>query len=172
MYYQYPIEQVARSARSRFQMGFARMTMHLLPEFEDIVLEPSAQGLKILGANELALATPGEAIRQIHQDDVELQEPRVRLLYDTMLREPVMWVRAAMPDQYAEPAVQDLVARGAEIEEVDWMLSLPVIRAKAPLRVLLGYPQALAALSQNTADLRMWLSHYAPVPPELGGDAA
>ena len=80
VYYQYPIEQVARSARSRFQMGFARMTMHLLPEFEDIVLEPSAQGLKILGANELALATPGEAIRQIHQDDVELQEPRVRLL--------------------------------------------------------------------------------------------
>ena len=65
-----------------------------------------------------------------------------------------------------------LVARGAEIEEVDWMLSFPVIRAKALLRLLLGYPRALAALSQNTADLRMWLSHYAPVPPEFGGDAA
>ena len=118
------------------------------------------------------MATPGEVIREIHKDDVELQEPRVRLLYDTMLREPVMWVHAAMPYQYAESAVQDLVARGAEIEEVDWMLSLPVIRAKAQLRRLLGYPQALAALSQNTADLRMWLSHYAPVAPELGGDAA
>ena len=50
MCYDYPIEQLARSARSRFQMGFARMTMHLLPEFKDIVLEPGAKGLKILGA--------------------------------------------------------------------------------------------------------------------------
>jgi predicted membrane GTPase involved in stress response len=172
MYYDYPIEQLARSARSRFQMGFARMTMHLLPEFKDIALEPSAQGLKILGANELALATPGEVIRRIHKDDVDLQEPRVRLLYDTTVREPVMWVRAAMPYGYAESAVQDLVARGAEIEEVDWVLSRPIIRAKAPLRLLLGYPQTLATLSRNTADLRMWLSHYAPVPPEPGGDAA
>jgi hypothetical protein len=172
MYYDYPIEQLARSARSRFQMGFARITMHLLPEFKDIVLEPSEKGLKILGANELALATPGEVIRQIHKDDVDLQEPRVRLLYDTTVREPVMWVRAAMPYRYAESAVQDLIARGAEIEEIDWMLSRPVIGAKAPLRLLLGYPQTLAERSENTADLRMWLSHYAPVPPGPGGDAA
>jgi len=172
MYYDYPIEQLARSAKSRFQMGFARMTMHLLPEFEDIVLEPSAQGLKILGANEIALAMPGEIIRQIHADEVELREPRVRLLYDTSVREPVMWVRTSVPHKYAEPAIQDLVARAAEIEEVEWVLSHPVVRAKAPLRLLLGYPQALATLSQNTAELRMWLSHYAPVPPAPGGHAA
>jgi hypothetical protein len=172
MHYGYPIEQLARSAKSRFQMGFARMTLHLLPDFEDIVFEPSAQGLKILGANEIALANPGEVIRQIHKDDVELKAPRVRLLYDTTVREPVMWVRAAMPYRYAESVVQDLVSRGADIEEVDWMLPDPVVRAKAPLRLLLGYPQALATLSRNTADLRMWLSHYAPVRPEFGGDAA
>ncbi|MBI4290117.1 MAG: hypothetical protein HY661_01400 [Betaproteobacteria bacterium] len=175
MYCDYPIEQLARSAKSRFQIGFARMTMRLLPQFDDVVLEPTVQGLKILGANELALATPGEVIRQIHKDDVELQEPRVRLRYDTTVQEPVMWVRAAMPCRYAEPAVQDLAARGSAIEEVDWMLSHPVVRAKAPLRLLLGYPQALATLSRNTAELQMWLSHYArvpPVPPVSGGDAA
>lgn len=172
MYRDYPIEQLARSAKSRFQIGFARVTMRLLPHFDDIVLEPTVQGLKILGANELVLATPGEVIRQIHKDDVELQEPQVRLLYDTTVREPVMWVRTAMPYRYAEYAVQDLATRGSEIEEVDWMLSHPVVRAKAPLRRLLGYPQALAALSRNTAELQMWLSHYAPVPPLSGGDAA
>jgi hypothetical protein len=31
-----------------------------------------------------------------------------------------------------------------------------------------GYPQTLAALSQNTAELRMGLSHYAPVPTGPG----
>ena len=54
MYYEYPIEQFARSARTQFQLGFARMTMKLMPDFDDVVLEPSAQGLKILGASEMA----------------------------------------------------------------------------------------------------------------------
>lgn len=41
MYRDYPLEQLARSISTRFQMGFARMTMHLLPEFKEVVLEPS-----------------------------------------------------------------------------------------------------------------------------------
>jgi predicted membrane GTPase involved in stress response len=172
MYYQYPIEQLARSAKTQFQMGFARMTMHLMPKFDDAVLEPSEQGLKILGASELALSVPGEVIRQIHAGDVELKEPRVRLLYDTTVREPIMWIRANVEDKYAEAVVQDLVTRGADIDEVDWMVSPPVIRAKAPLRALLGYPQTLATLSKNTADVRMWLSHYARMPSGPDGEAA
>jgi len=172
MNYGYPIEQLARSAKTQFQMGFARMTVHLMPQFDDVAFEPSAQGLKILGASDLALAIPGEVIRQIHASDVELTEPRVRLMYDTAVREPVMWIRASVGDKYAEAVVQDLVARGAEIEEVDWMSSPPVIRAKAPLRTILGYPQTLATVSQNTADLRMWLSHYAAIPSDPDGEAA
>jgi predicted membrane GTPase involved in stress response len=163
MYYEYPIEQLARSPTTRFQMGFAKMTMNLMPTFEDVVLEPSVQGLKILGASEMALASPGEVIRQIHSNEVELREPRVRLLYGMKVREPVMWVRASARHKYAEAVVQDLVTRGAAIEEVDWLVSQPVVLAKAPLRSLLGYPQVLATLSQNTAQLKMWLSHYAPM---------
>ena len=166
MHYEFPIEQLALSARTRFQMGFAKMTMHLMPKFEDVVLEPSAQGLKILGTSELALTSPGEAIRQIHADEVEIREPRVRLLYGMKVREPVMWVHARAGEKYTEAVVQDLIARGAEIEKVDWMPSHPVVLARAPLRSLLGYPQALATLSQNTADLKMWLSHYAAVPSD------
>lgn len=172
MHYAYPIEQLARSPGTRFQMEFARTTMHLMPKFEDAVFEPSAQGLKILGASEMALTTPGEIIRQIHADDVELREPRVRRIYDTAVREPVMWVRASTQRKYAERVVQDLIRRGAAIEVVEWMPSQPIVRARAPLRGLLGYPQALATLSQNTADLRMWLSHYAAVPPDPRNDAA
>jgi hypothetical protein len=166
MYHEYPIEQLARGTSTQFQMGFARMTMHLLPEFKEVVLEPSAEGLKILATNEAALAPPGEVIRQIHAEDVEIEEPQVRLLYGEVVQEPVMWVRAATARTYTEAVIQDLVTRGADIEEVDWFAPLPVVRAKAPLRQLLGYPQALAVLSQGTAYLRMWLSHYAPLPPD------
>ena len=44
MTYGYPIEQLARSMTTRFQMGFARMTMHLMPEIDGVCLEPSNQG--------------------------------------------------------------------------------------------------------------------------------
>lgn len=168
MYHEYPIEQLARSTSTRFQMGFARMTMHLLPEFKDTALEPSERGLKILATNEAALALPGEVIRQIHAEDVAIEEPQVRLLYGDVVQEPIMWVRAGTERSYTEAVIHDLVTRGAEIEEVDWMAPLPVVRARAPLRQLLGYPQTLAALSENTAELRMWLSHYPPVPPGPG----
>jgi len=171
MHYLYPIEQIARSVTTRFQMGFARMTMHLMPEIEDVCLEPSNRGLKILGADETALAKPGEIIRQIYADSVAFDRPRVRLVRDSAVCEPVMWVRAAVPNAHTESAVQDLVARDASIEEVDWLRHSPVVRARAPLRKLLGYPAALARLTGGTAELRMWLSHYAPVKPE-GGDAA
>lgn len=172
MHYDYPIEQLARGANTRFQLGFARITMHLMPRLDDVVLEPCQEGLKILGVSEVALAMPCDVIRQIHTNKVDLKPPRVRLLQGPTVREPVMWVRASVIHKRAVLVVQDLVRRGAEIEEVDWTLSRPVVRAKAPLRLLLGYPQALATLSQNTADLRMWLSHYASVSPPPDGEAA
>ena len=90
----YPIEQLARSTETRFQMGFARMTMHLLPNFKEVALEPSTHGLRILASNESALVRPVEVIRQIHAQ-VEFGEPQVRLLYGRVVEEPVMWVRAA-----------------------------------------------------------------------------
>lgn len=173
MYYDYPIEQLARSSTTRFQMGFARLTMHLMPQLEDVALEPSTQGLKILAANEMALQAPCEIICQIHVRDVELRRPRVRLRYDTAVREPIMWVRAAVDARCAEQVLQDLIARNAEIEEVDWREPVTIVRAKAPLARLLGYPQALSALVKRTPELKMWLSHYQSVPPGPdGGDAA
>lgn len=172
MYHEYPIAQLAQSARTRFQLGFARMTMHLMPKFDDVVLEPSEQGLMILGTSEMALQSPGEVIRQIHVDEVKLEEPRVRLLHGADVREPVMWVHARAGHGHAEAIVQELITRGAAIESVDWMLPKPSILATAPLRCLLGYPQTLAELSQDTAELKMWLSHYAVMPPGSDDDDA
>lgn len=172
MHSEYPIEQLARSARTRFQIGFARMAMQLMPEMEGVLLEATKHGLVIMGRDELALAQPVAALQRMYPGEVELGEPRVRLLYDGGLREPVMWLRASLERDYCEPAVQELVAREAEMEEVDWLSPRPVVRARAPLRTLIGYPQTLAELSENTAEVRTWLSHYAPVPPGPGGFAA
>jgi hypothetical protein len=162
---EYPVAQLACCKSTRFQRGFARMTMHLLPYFRDAVLEASDKGLMIFAASELALALPTEVLRQIYADDVRLEEPMVRLFYGDAVEEPIMWVRTAVPRPSAEPVVHDLLDRSAEIEEVDWLAPSPIVRAKAPLRELLGYPAALSALCEGKAELEMWLSHYAPVPP-------
>jgi hypothetical protein len=172
MHHDYPIEQLARSATTRFQIGFARVTMHLMPEFEDAVLEPSEHGSRILGTSEGVLASPRDVIRQIDADRLQLNEPRVRPIYDTAVREPVMWVRATMDFACIGAVVQDLVRRSADIHARNRHSSRPVVRAQAPRRALLGYPQDLSTLSGGTADLRMWPSHYAPVPPTSGGAAA
>jgi hypothetical protein len=168
MEHNYPLEQLARSTSTRFQIGFARMTMHLLPAFKEVVLEPSDKGLKILASNEEALARPREVIRQIHDDHVEIDEPQVRLLYGDLIQEPIMWVRVRSERTFTEAVIHELIMREARIEEVDWMAALPVVQARAPLRQLLGYSEALAALSRGTAELRTWLSHYAPLPPDPG----
>jgi translation elongation factor EF-G len=102
----------------------------------------------------------------MHPGDVRIEEPRVRLRFGDAVQEPIMWIHAATPRACTEAVIQDLVRRGAEIEEVDWLAARPAVRARAPLRRLLGYSHALAALAGTDTGLRMWLSHYAPVPPE------
>lgn len=161
----YPIAQLARSTRTRFQLGFARMTVHLAPELREAVLEPSVEGLKILAVNEMALAHPRRLLQQIHGDDVAFDEPEVQFLYGEQTLEPVMWVRAMVDSDRMENAVQALVGRGALIETVDWVAPVPVLRARGPLRRLIGYPQLLADLTQDSAELQMWLSHYQPIAP-------
>jgi hypothetical protein len=42
----YPIEQLARSARTRFPSGFAHMAMKLMPSFEGAALESAANRLR------------------------------------------------------------------------------------------------------------------------------
>jgi len=173
MNHNYPIEQLARSVQTRFQAGFARTTMQLMPVFEDARLEATAHGLKILGANEMALTGPSEVIRKICAHEVLLEEPQVRRhYYAGQLREPIMCVRTSVDSEHAEMVIQDLVARGSTIDSVYWLRSPAVIRAQAPLRNLLGYSHVLAELSKGAANLKMWLSHYAPVVPSPGGEAA
>jgi len=173
MYYQYPIEQVATSTQTRFQSGFARMATYLLPQLEDVVYEPSSQGLKILAGDECALATPAEILQQVYGNDLRLTTPRVRLLRDAAgIKEPVMNVRVKVRSSDVQEVVDDLARRDATPQEVDYRPSAAVIRAQATLRKLLRYQQTLAAMTENTAEVWLWLSHYSPVGTGSDGDAA
>jgi hypothetical protein len=143
MYYEYPIAHLAQSARTRFQMGFARMTMHLMPKFDDILLKPSERGLTIFGTSEMALQSPGVFLRQIHVDEVKLEEQRVHMLYGMDVREPVMWVHAVLehappPELASDIATDGMLLTGlALLRDIDHLINeetgSPVHIAEEPL---------------------------------------
>lgn len=173
MYYRYPIERIARSPQTRFQRGFAVMAMYLLPNFDDVLYEPTELGLKILGSEESALAAPCDMLHQIYGEEVRLSRPRVRLVRDAEgVKEPVMNLRVSAPPATKAAILDDLARRAALVQETDDQQAAVVIRAQARLRDLLGYRQSLATMTGNRADLWMWLSHYDPVGPPPGGAAA
>jgi predicted membrane GTPase involved in stress response len=173
MHYRYPLEQIAASRQSRFQRGFARMAIYLLPSLEDVVYEPTTQGLRILAGDECALATPVDILRQIYGEELRVSGPRVRMVRDASgLKEPVMNVRVSVPASFAEATLEDAARRDVAVHEVDYQADRVVVRGQAPLRQLLGYQQTLAGVSSNTAEAWIWLSHYQRVPHPPGGEAA
>lgn len=171
--YKYPLELVARSMQTRFQHGFARMAMHLLPRLDDVAYEPSSSGLKLLAEDESALATPAEILQQAYGDGVRLGPLRVRLLREAgQVKEPVMNVRVQSRRSDEQNVLDDLARRDAIIQEIDQQRAMCIVRAQATLRNLLGYRQTLATMTANTAEAWVWLSHYAPVNDEPDGGSA
>ena len=55
MYFQFPIESLARRRANTDQLAFAREARHVLADSEDLMLEPLGHGLAILAAHEDAL---------------------------------------------------------------------------------------------------------------------
>lgn len=157
----YAVEQVARNVRTRFQVGFARLTMRMLPDLDEVAYEASPEGLRILGATELALEIPAERVRRIHGDDVVLEPPRVRLAWRGRVREPVMELRASVLEAHVPRVVEDLLERGAIVEGTMVAPGRCTVRAYGRQRNLLGYPEALQHLTGGAGELAMWLSHYA-----------
>lgn len=164
----YPIEVLARSAATRFQGGFARRTLELAPPFTGAALRATGEGLLILAADERALSQPVETVRKLNGGEIRVSQPRVRYRYAGRLEEPVMWLRVAAPRARIEAVVQDLVDREARMERVDWLAQKPVVEARVRLRDLLGYVPHVETMTDGAAEVSMWLSHYAPVPPGPG----
>jgi predicted membrane GTPase involved in stress response len=160
MNYECPIELLAKSSRTRFQAGFAKMTTFLLPDLDGVLFEPTSEGLRIMAANEAALELPVKLLRDIHGDDLELGTPRARLICGDDVREPVMSLHAIVASEHVEAVLGDLTRRGALVQEADRRESQCVLRAQARLAVLLGYQKDLAAMTNGTAALSMQLSHY------------
>ncbi|HYC36140.1 MAG TPA: hypothetical protein VEC19_06940 [Usitatibacter sp.] len=166
MYYQYPLETLARLRDSRSQLEFARQAREALPQGDDVVSEPLDRGLAIFAANEEALAGPTRVLQEIYGDGIEVRGPRIRYIPGDPLYEPIMHVRIVTRRQWAWHVLNELKMRQGRILEECARGRDVIVRAEVPLALMLGFEALLEAMTHGQATSTSRLSRYAPVPPK------
>lgn len=172
MYFDMPIEQLVRRAGTRFQLGFANEARRLVPEDGDFRLQASTQGLRVLARNEDSLQRTIGFLEDMYPSTLEIEPPRIRVIRDGQLKEPVMHLRITLETRFLDPVARALLGRGCVPIEECAHGERCVLRYEAPLADLLGLPEELRRITGDSAEHRMALSHYALVTRDPGGNAA
>lgn len=167
MNFQYPLETLARKPAAGSQIDFAREARRVLDDSDDALFEAHDHGLAIFAAHEEALERPMQLLRDLYGDGVEVRRPKVRYLPGEPPHEPIMHVRVAVRRDYADAVVRELRRRGARIVEECLRARIAIVRAEAPLALLLGLPALLDVMTGGNAVPTIRLLRYAPLPPEL-----
>jgi hypothetical protein len=163
MYFQYPLETLARKRGTRSQIDFALEAKRLLRDTDDALFEPMDHGLVIFAANEEAIDAPAQLLAQAYPDQVVVRKPVVRLIRGEPAQQPMMYVRVLARREHAGVVVQALRARGVSIREESLRRRDVVVRGEAPLVSLLGLRAELDRLTGGSAEPLVRLTHYAEV---------
>jgi predicted membrane GTPase involved in stress response len=169
---EYPIECNCSHRAERFQLSFARKAMEILPQGKEIAFQTTARGLTVLGETEMALERPLNILREVYGEQLRVDPPAVRYQTNALVEEPHMGLRVLCAPAQFEPLRHDLFQRRASILDAEVTVQFGILRASAPLRSLVGYPTHVSQLTDGKARLVMWLSHYEPMDPPPGKDAA
>jgi elongation factor G len=77
-----------------------------------------------------------------------------------ILLEPVMWIRAEVPEEYLGALLADLNRRRGRVEKVEGLPFAQVIHAVAPMAELLGYKNYFRAVTQGWGILSIKFARY------------
>ncbi len=163
MYFQYPLEALARKRGTRSQIEFAQDAKRMLRDTDDALFEAMDRGLVIFAANEDAIQASAQVLEENYAGSVEVRRPVVRLMRGEPVQEPMMYVSVTARREHAGIVAQKLRARGVSIAEETLRRREVVVRGEAPLACLLGLPAELAQATDGSASHVIRLTHYAPV---------
>jgi translation elongation factor EF-G len=166
----FPIETCCSHRGERLQLDFARKALQLLPRSSSASYEADARGLVIAGESEMALERPLQRLRDIYGDMVRVGPLLVRYRHGERIEQPIMGLRVLCPPGCYESIREDLRLRCAKIMDAEVNRRFGIVRASAPLAMLLGYPDRFASMTGEKGQLVMWLSHYEQLdePPPAG----
>jgi len=88
-------------------------------------------------------------------------------LADPVLLEPVVSVEVRTPDEYMGDVIGDLNSRRGQIQAMEELSGVRVVRAHVPLSEMFGYVGDLRSRTQGRADYTMQFHSYAEVPPNI-----
>src|SRR5665213_1083904 len=145
MYFQYPLEILARKRDVRSQLEFAREASRAFSDTDDAVFEPLDHGLAILAANEDALVMPTDVLRELYGDAVQVRQPSVRYLGGEPQQEPVMHVNIRVRREHAPALLKELRLRAVELAEECTRDRSFLVRGEAPMARPSGLPARLDA---------------------------
>jgi hypothetical protein len=165
VYFQYPIESLARRRAAPDQLAFVREARRMLTPSDDLMFEPLDRGLAIYAAHEAALEAPRRILRDTYGDLVEVRKPKVRYMPGEPAHEPIMNVRISARREHALALITELKRRGARILEECTRSRGFIVRAEAPMAALLGLPARLDELAQGQAMHSIRLVRYSPARP-------
>ena len=84
-----------------------------------------------------------------------------------ILKEPIMKVEIAAPDEFFGDVLGDVSSRRGQVIDVDHRGHLRVITAHVPLAETFGYATTLRSISQGRASYTMEFDHYEEVPHSI-----
>lgn len=168
----FPLQRVCSRRSARIQLTFAREALEILTARPDCAFDAGNSGLIIRGETEAAVSRPVEILKSAFAEDLLVGELTVRYRKGAVIEEPHMGLRVSGSRAVIDEVRKDLDARGATTLSVENEKHFSVVRATAPLVLVLGYSEWLAQQSAGKADVVMWLSHYAPVPSRRPPSAA
>lgn len=144
--------------------------MECLPNDAGASYASDVRGLVIAGETEMALERPVRRLVDLYGEMVRIGPLTVRYRHCDGLEQPVMGLRVLCPPTCFERIREDLRQRRAAIMDAEVNGSFGIVRANAPLAILLGYPDRIATMTAGKGRLVMWLSHYETLedPPPAG----
>lgn len=129
------------------------------------ILAQGAQGAQgeLRARNERALRDAREVLRNAHRGAVRFTPPRAHTWFDPVQRvtmEPLMFVKVNARREHLAGVLEELRARDARMEDVELQGREAVVRTEARLAALLGFEEAVLALSERSAHVFTWLLRY------------
>ncbi len=91
---------------------------------------------------------------------------------NTVLLEPFMKIEVRVPEEYLGAVVGDLNSRRGEVNEVDSMGNLRIVRGMVPIAEMFAYSTALRGATQGRGTYAMELAEYRDVPAAIAAKVA
>lgn len=159
----FPLQRRCTLRDADDQAEFAREAKRVVTPGETASLEVTPSCLLLLAQNQVAHGRLLGVVQAIYGNRVDFGPLEIRYLDEGGVRkEPHMALRVECSVDRRDAIVADLVWREAVLLLAGSERGRAVVRATAPLALLLGYPSLLMRLDAS-ATLTSWLAFHAPI---------